>query len=357
MGIQKLFTALSAALLLFSSNAYAFSGTEAASFLDIPVGGRPAALGSAYSAEAADAYAPIYNPGGLGFLDSTQLAGMHISYLESINYEYVTFVHPLSIGHSIGLSAQYLNPGKTTSRNAAGDVTGDFGGHYGAYTFGYGSHVGDHVGIGAAAKLVEAQIAGERAMAYAFDAGALYRVNSHWSFATVVSNLGTKMKFIEQEDSLPLNGRLGVSFWPNKHWAFTADGIYRKNGLASGHAGAEWNPFEPISLRVGYRTDTTKELSAMAGFTTGVGVHAFGQEFDYAWVPMGDLGNTHYFSLVLRFSRAENEKRNLIKFREREANPNDIESMTTYYDPPMLDLDADETPQSVQTENRGPSAQ
>src|SRR4051812_32695971 len=63
------------------------AGTEGASFLDIPVGGRPAALGGAYAAQAFDAYAPVYNPAGLGFLQRNELAGMHLSYLDTINYE------------------------------------------------------------------------------------------------------------------------------------------------------------------------------------------------------------------------------------------------------------------------------
>src|SRR5205807_3632641 len=83
-------------LLSFCFPVYAGVGTEGAAFLNIPVGAGPAALGSAYSALAADAYAPTYNPGGLGFLPSTQLSGQHLSYLDSNHYEYLSFVHPLT---------------------------------------------------------------------------------------------------------------------------------------------------------------------------------------------------------------------------------------------------------------------
>jgi hypothetical protein len=53
------------------------AGTEGASFLDIPVGAAPAAMGGAYSALASDVYAPIYNPAGLGRLDHTELGTQH----------------------------------------------------------------------------------------------------------------------------------------------------------------------------------------------------------------------------------------------------------------------------------------
>src|SRR4029077_14185720 len=61
-----------------SSMAQAFSGSEGASFLELPVGARPAALGSAYTMLAEDAYAPVWNPAGLAFLDNPQFAGMHM---------------------------------------------------------------------------------------------------------------------------------------------------------------------------------------------------------------------------------------------------------------------------------------
>ena len=80
-------------------------------------------------------------------------------------------------------------------------------------------------------------------------------------------------------------------------------------------------PLEMISLRTGYRTDTVEELSALAGLTMGVGLHLWDQEFDYAWLPVGDLGTTHYFSLVMRFWAIEvpNPKRNLIHFHRLEG--------------------------------------
>src|SRR5688572_11436721 len=97
----------------------ASSGTEGAAFLDIPVGAGPAALGGSYTALAKDAYAATYNPAGLGFLDSLQFSGQHLSYLESMHYEYLSFAAPLPRsancasaadcpGSAIGGSVQYF---------------------------------------------------------------------------------------------------------------------------------------------------------------------------------------------------------------------------------------------------------
>src|SRR5471030_2720987 len=81
-------------LLVNPVKSYGSTGTEAASFLDIPVGAGPAALGSAYTALATNAYAPVWNPAGLGLLNGNEVAAQHLSYLESMHYEYLSFVHP-----------------------------------------------------------------------------------------------------------------------------------------------------------------------------------------------------------------------------------------------------------------------
>src|SRR5882672_8015823 len=77
------------------SLSWASSGTEGAAFLDIPVGGGPATMGTAYTALSNDAYAATYNPAGLGELESTQFSGQHLSYLDSLHYEYLSFAVPL----------------------------------------------------------------------------------------------------------------------------------------------------------------------------------------------------------------------------------------------------------------------
>src|SRR6266704_1716444 len=104
-------------LMCKSVSLWASSGTEGASFLDIPVGAGPAALGSAYTALATNAYAPVWNPAGLGMLSGNELAGQHLSYLDSMHYEYMSFVHPFDKSHEsnvhrgLGFSVQYLGSG------------------------------------------------------------------------------------------------------------------------------------------------------------------------------------------------------------------------------------------------------
>src|SRR4051812_14329331 len=113
-------------LLTAGVAAYAGGGTQGAGFLDIPGGGGPAAMGGAYSALANDAYAPTWNPGGLGALSSTQFSGQHLSYLESVHYEHLSFAVPLRNGSGLGASLQYLGSGNLEGRDTTGAATDSF---------------------------------------------------------------------------------------------------------------------------------------------------------------------------------------------------------------------------------------
>ena len=301
-------------LFLIPSLSQASSGTEGASFLDIPVGAGPAAVGSAYTAMADDVYAPIWNPGGLGFLESTQLAAQHLSYLESVSYEYASFVHPLHKGRSIGASMQYLTTGNIPSTNNQGTSLGSFSSHYAAYSLAFGQVLSEQWSAGLTGKWIHAKIDDVSANAYATDLGALYRPLSNLTFGAVAANIGTKLTFLNEGDPLPMALRVASAYQPTRQWNVLAEGAYQKTGLVTGRLGLEWWPMGSVVLRAGYRTDTTRKVSPMAGLTTGVGIQVWGHELAYAWLPYGELGSTQYLSMVLRFGEAERARRNLIRY-------------------------------------------
>ena len=327
MGQSKRFTEatfLAAAILVAGSagSVRASSGTEGASFLDIPVGAGPASLGSAYSALATDAYAPTWNPAGLGFVSDNELSGQHLSYLESMNYEYLSFVHPFDqsrqdsdIHRGIGVSAQFLTSGDIPGTDINGNPTGSFSSHYGAYNLSYGQTLTENLAIGATGKWINAAIDDVSANAYAMDFGTLYRMTDKLSLAGTLMNVGNDLKFISDGDPLPMAFHAGASYQLNARFLVTAEGVYERNATGAFHVGAAWRPMEAVSLRLGYRTDTLAGLNAMAGLSAGLGLHVWGQELAYAWVPYGDLGDTQYFSLIVRFGGREEERRNLIHYQ------------------------------------------
>jgi hypothetical protein len=309
--------------------AWAGAGTEGASFLDIPVGAGPAALGSAYTALATNAYAPVWNPAGLGMLSGNEMAGQHVSYLESMHYEFLSFVHPFDktqdsdTHRGIGASIQYLGSGDITRTGVLADgvtidpnTTGTFSSYFAAYNLSYGQTLTDKLALGVTGKMIQAKIDDVTASAYAADLGALYKVNEKSQLGASVVNAGTQLKFLSEGDSLPLAFKVGGAYEPTSHYLGTADVVFPKNTVPSLHLGAQWRPLEAVSLRMGYKTDTLNGLSPLAGFTAGLGLHFMGQEFAYAWAPYGDLGDAQYFSLLVRFGADEEQKRNLIRYND-----------------------------------------
>ena len=79
------------------------------------------------------------------------------------------------------------------------------------------------------------------------------------------------------------------------------EGVHRQSGLDSAGVGLEWMNEKGFPFRAGYDTERTRNLSALAGVTVGLGMNLWGEELAYAWQPTGDLGSAHFISLVSLF--------------------------------------------------------
>jgi len=235
---------------------------------------------------------------------SLQLATQYLSYLQAINDEYVSLVYPLGSGKALGFSAQYLGTGAIPGTEVGGTPTGNFSSDYGVYALAYGQTLTDRLSLGLTAKLINAQISDVSANAYAVDFGGLYKYGDRFTLAATLTNLGTQLNFLSGGDSLPLEFHLAGACRLSPQWLATVEAVYPQAGPASFRIGGQWRPLEAVSLRVGYRTDNLQELSPLAGFSTGIGISVWGQELAYAWVPLGDLGDTQYISLVFKFGQS-----------------------------------------------------
>jgi len=305
---------------------WAAAGREGASFLDIPVGAEPAALGSAYTALATNAYATAWNPAGLALVDVPEISGMHLSYLASINYEHLSAAipwHEGDVGRGFGASIQSLGSGSMDQRDDTGTKIGSFSSSFASYSLGYGQTISEESSVGIMVKAIREKISDVSASAYAADFGWLYLPRADLTLGVAASNIGTALKLVDQSDPLPVQARVGAAWRPSTDFQLSDDVIYRRHGPLANAFGVEWSNSTYFALRAGYNTSHTKELSVASGFSAGAAIRYWGQEFAYAWVPFGDLGNTHYFSLLIRFStqpRPDRAYPDLPKVRLRRAN-------------------------------------
>jgi len=301
LSLLCLFYALNPAWHLAASG----PGTEAASFLDIPVGAEPAALGSAYTARAENAYATIWNPAGLARVETPELSAMYLSYLVDTSYQEASVAIPWKRGDmpsGFGVSIQTLGARDIDGRDETGSKTANFSSRFSAYSFGFGQAISERLSMGTAVKVIQEKIADASSSAYGLDGGILFNASRSLTLGAAIANLGTKVKLASQSDPLPLQMRGGAAWRISPAIQLSGEVVYRRTGLLTEHLGAEWSPSRAYALRVGYQTHHTRELGAMAGLTTGLGMRWKGQELSYAFVPFGELGSTHYLSVVLRWS-------------------------------------------------------
>ncbi|RLB12374.1 MAG: hypothetical protein DRG82_17155, partial [Deltaproteobacteria bacterium] len=81
--------------------ASSFVGIRAAEFLEIPVGARGIAMGSAYSAVTDDITSIWWNPAGLGFLENREVMVTVVDYTLDLTYSYAAAAVPLADGNVV----------------------------------------------------------------------------------------------------------------------------------------------------------------------------------------------------------------------------------------------------------------
>ena len=278
-------------------------GTTGAQFLKIGVGGRPIGMGSAYAGIADDVNALYWNPGGLGQIKETELMAMHNAWFQSINHEYLGFAKGLKIG-TIGVGITYLSV--TGIEKRAGDTEtadGTFGATDMAAGLAYGLEVSPGVYAGLMAKYISQEIDDKKATGMAGDIGVLFRVNEKVGVGLAVQNLGTKIKFINTADPLPMNIKAGVGYKPIAGLTIGLDVNAPNDNNVNAAAGAEysWQVSDAFAIvpRAGYKTGT--DLGTMSGLGAGIGFQLSGIGLDFAYVPAGDLGDTYRVSMGVKF--------------------------------------------------------
>jgi hypothetical protein len=293
-------------------------GTTATSFLKIGVGARSVSMGEAFVAIADDANAVVYNPAGLAWVTDSQFSAMHMEYLQNIKYDSLSYARPFKTG-TIGIHVGYLymNDIKRTlyEEDEVYTQLGNFGAGDRTLVAGIGKKLSGTMSIGLSARFLRETLDDVSASAISADIGAIYkpfstsRKNEPWlqglAFGAALQNFGTEMKFIEVRERLPVLMRLGIS------------DVFLNGKLRAGFefykpfadypelkAGVETELFGVLFLRAGYRYRTwqrANELGEISGITAGFGVVIYNYTVDYAFVPYGDLGNSHRLSLGGKF--------------------------------------------------------
>lgn len=311
MAMRWSLAAAVAVVLLFGAvNLFAANknvGTSGAQFLKIGAGARPVAMGEAFTGVADDINAVAWNPAGLSRLESPAFTAMHTQWLQASNFAFLAAAYPFRFG-TLGVSMTSLTVDKIDRR--AGDTfapDATFDSMDSAYTLSYALGLGDKLSAGVNVTSIRQKIDTVSASAVAGDAGLLWKTPvNKLTLGASVRHLGSKVKFVDESDPLPMTVSVGAGYKTLKDkLTLGLDVRQPRDNSAQYGAGAEFR--QPLawqmagSLRGGYNTANTDPTSGLTGVSFGMGLSWRNVSFDMAWVPYGILGNTFRYAFLVKF--------------------------------------------------------
>jgi len=295
------------------------AGSTAAAFLKLGAGARAAALAGAFTGVPGDPFAIYWNPAGLAYSGPERSLGFfHNEYFQGLGQEFLAYSAPARRG-VLGLGLNYFYAGSGLERRSGlneGDPVnpisppeGEFGAYDLALSGGYARRLKDGYSAGAAVKLIRQSIDDETGYSAALDLGLLREFawrGGDYTAGLAVLNLGPGIKFSERRYGLPLVFKAGLSRRLDESGALlSVEADQPVDNYLSLAAGVEYPLTSRLALRTGYRYRLHgNELGAWSGFSAGAGVAFERLTFDYAFTPFGVLGNSHRFSINLRFGEA-----------------------------------------------------
>lgn len=316
-------------------------GVTAAPVLQLPIGARASALGSAYTGLSDDLSALHYNPAGLSSMASREASFMYLKGFEDQSLQHVAFGGPIPFAGVVGegftalagsvLSASHgdieintLNANGTLASSESREAGSDL-----VMTLGYSERVAvfevpmrqDSVRLehqmGVSGKYIRSTLAeAYKASTFAGDAGYLVRApDQGFGLGVAVLNIGSRLTFIEEGDPLPLTYRAGLSWSPQLPDTLTLPArqqvtmvgdVYHlvRERATRGLVGLEYSAMRSWAGRIGYRIN-----DGSGGFTVGFGAGWGPLSLDYAWGMTSDISDTHRFSFTYRFGRVSTRER------------------------------------------------
>lgn len=281
------------------------AGTQGAAFLKIPAGSRPVAMGGAFAGLADDANAIFWNPAGLTKTEKRELTAMHNFYLGDVNHETVGYAQRISKRAVIGLSflGVFAEIEKRTAPTEDPDAT------FTASSMAIGGAVSyqfsSRFSLGVGGKFINENLDLQTTSGGAFDAGILYSgIAKRLSLGASAQNIGS----LDTDADIPTNFKGGIAYRSTDgKFILAADVNLPVEGFITFHAGAESWFRDVLALRVGYNFGEGENPNR--GIAAGVGLRAFGTsplenvnfQFDYAFVPDKNVGDTHRIAFIARF--------------------------------------------------------
>ncbi|MCP4482559.1 MAG: UPF0164 family protein [bacterium] len=297
--MQKILLICFLTTVLFSSLS---SKTNSAVFLRINPSARSIGMGGAGNAVFGDVSNIEINPAALFWVKDAQLYFAHNKWFQGISMSYIAYAKPIGNRRELVLafSVRQLSPGSMDERDTEGIKQGTFDGADTAYTVTLTKKLTSSIAAGITAKTITQELYKESGSAYAADAGVLWSINRAWNLGASIRNAGSDLKVYKTASPLPMTASLGLSYYNHGKYHLGLDMEKEINSEPIYRTGIEYFVSNNFDVRAGY--SYTSDSYASDGYTLGLGFSTLYKLFiDYAFVPFGDLGDTHRISLKYIF--------------------------------------------------------
>ncbi|MFC1566742.1 PorV/PorQ family protein [bacterium] len=284
-------------------------GTAGAAFLSIDNGARPTSMGGAFTSIADDVNTINYNPAGLASIGNVEVMFVRNQWLEDIESSMFSGAYKIKPELGVGLVYKEMSYGQMEEKDDRGNTLGktfDGGTRLITLGAGYKLHKKD-LYVGLNLKYISEKLYVEKASAYACDLGVLYKLNKEIKIGASLLNLGNKIKLYKEGFNIPRTYKIGgsYSFEKNKIVSLEFENNIENNFKV--RLGGEYFLYKMIFLRGGYIFESN-EIDSNLPVSLGLGFIYHDLYIDYAYLPKGDLGDTHKVSVMMKFGKKHRKR-------------------------------------------------
>ena len=280
-------------------------------FLQIPPSARLAAMNCSLVALGNDTDAFFSNPAGASGVSEFSASFTQVIGYQEMIYDFANVIVPLPFG-VIGVNIGYNSFGAQDSRDSGGNITGSFVNSSFTGNFLLSFNINKELSFGVNGKLAT-QVLGRLSLFIpGMDVGILYKLSDKITLGESLTNIGTSYKGA----NLPLVLKSGISISSDSLIVATEIDFDNDGGIVP-RVAFEYGLLNTVKFRAGYRF----KKDANNNFSAGLGMNISGIAVDYAYLPFGDLGSEHYFTVGIGIGRDSAAiRRDLILKAEREES-------------------------------------
>ncbi len=315
--------ALAALLMTAAGRAADGDGGYAGSFLQVPIGARPTAMGGAYIAVSNDGAGPLYNPAGLANITRPIFATSYRFLQLDRKLGYATLLFPVKNQAMLGVHWLYAGSGSVAMRDADGLLTGDlfsFNSH--VFSIVFAKRFENYLAVGTKLNYIYERMPQVSAQSVGFDFGGMLYVNEFidrerrdqlfvqdLQVGLTVKNIANKLNWnseqfnqayanlgslgFEQVDQIPIEVGLGISGRMIKRKLLTdIDIVKNTKQHVMFHGGAEFFVTPEFALRSGY---SEHRFTAGTGYVFKLKKSVLAIDYAFSTDRAGE-GSEHIFS-------------------------------------------------------------